>query len=167
MANLIVPLAVDALFLKSDQHGTLGPFADFSGLPWSVPGDENHTGHDENADTAFTSQNVLVRPLSDETSALEKGVHLHWALPQPLTVGRHPIKKDGTPDQTSNVFPHVPNRWLITRETASGARKSWIVESDYLWPEGTEWSPGRVTYPVASRGDDGFLEAGKPTDVVG
>lgn len=36
----------------------------------------------------------------------------------------------------SSNFPAAPNRWLIKRST-----KKTIIESDYLWPEGTEQDP--------------------------
>lgn len=158
MTTLVVPMVLDGLLLDSDLQGTLGPFSDFSQLPWSVPPRrKGEPGYDKNADVPFTSQNALVPPLSDETGELERGLHLHWALPRPLTVGHHPERDDGTPDQTRNDFPHVPNRWLVIRWRGDKTRK-WIVESDYLWPEGTPWAPGRVSFPVAARGADGFLD---------
>ena len=63
-------------------------------------------------------------------SALEPGVHLHWALPDALMHARHEGSKE--PEQ-----PCIPNRWLVLRMWhAEGnskiSSKAWVVESDYV-----------------------------------
>jgi len=58
---------------------------------------------------------------------LERGVHLHWALPAALT---HGIQMSGG----EMVFPRVPNRWLVLRISGDPTpqTKAWILQSDYL-----------------------------------
>src|ERR1051325_8830653 len=67
-------------------------------------------------------------------------------------------------------FPLVPNRWLVRRSRAGegGARvfeKSWVVESDYLYPEGAGAQTGSVNYPhhpeAGKSGHQPFRYAGR------
>ena len=61
------------------------------------------------------------------------GIYLHWILPKSLRHGIH--KDDG-----STEFPPVPNRWLVVRIQSGApgsAIKAWVLESDYLGPDGT------------------------------
>lgn len=117
---LLVPIQTDALFLSEDQMVTESA-ANFSHLPYF-----NGT-RDVNADVANISENIVSKPLQDQNLRLRKGLHLHWALPDALNRGRH--LEDGKTE-----FPIVPNRWLVTRKM-NGEEKSWVVESDYLYPE--------------------------------
>ncbi|MEL7425046.1 MAG: hypothetical protein AAFN81_18815 [Bacteroidota bacterium] len=56
------------------------------------------------------------------------GIYLKWALPDALTHAAH--DKDG-----SIVFPHVPNRWVIIRNTPGNAtQKAWVIQSDHVEP---------------------------------
>ncbi|MEN8129261.1 MAG: hypothetical protein ABFS45_03510 [Pseudomonadota bacterium] len=48
------------------------------------------------------------------------------------------------------TFPAVPNRWLVRRSGGNKPTAEWIVESDYLYPPGTQPPPSAVTYPVQS-----------------
>ena len=117
---LLVPIQTDALFLSEDTLTTEAS-ADFSRLPYF-----NGT-RDVNADVANISESIVSQPLQDQNLRLKKGLHLHWALPDALNRGRHL-------ENGKTVFPVVPNRWLVTRR-GLGADKSWVVESDYLFPE--------------------------------
>ncbi len=117
---LLIPIQTDALYLSQDTLIT-GASVDFSTLPYF-----NGT-RDVNADVANISENVISQPLQDQNLRLRKGLHLHWALPDALNRGRH--KEDGRTD-----FPTVPNRWMVTRQSGSEV-KSWVVESDFLFPE--------------------------------
>jgi hypothetical protein len=117
---LLVPIQTDALFLSEDTLVTEAS-ADFSRLPYF-----NGT-RDVNADVANLSESIVSQPLQDQNLRLRKGLHLHWALPDALNRGRHL-------DDGRTEFPVVPNRWLVTRK-GLGADKSWVIESDYLFPE--------------------------------
>jgi hypothetical protein len=63
------------------------------------------------------------------------GVHLHWALP---TAFKHVDQEPAKPA----VFRAVPNRWLVVRLWQKSPQeelrhRAWVVESDYLAPDGT------------------------------
>jgi hypothetical protein len=62
---------------------------------------------------------------------LEKGVHLHWALPDALTRADAPRVPRG---QSGFEFPAAPNCWFVTRVVIgpAPALRSWVVESDAL-----------------------------------
>ncbi|WP_125169476.1 hypothetical protein [Leptospira hartskeerlii] len=77
---------------------------------------------------------------------LEKGIHLHWALPDVIT--------QGTVSETQDLaFPAAPNRWLVTRiytsyknpEKPINHIQSWVVESDYVMLNSSENFP--TTFP--------------------
>lgn len=124
---LMVPIHLDALVLENEEF-VLQAMADFSRLPYS----DGRSDH--NADVAYISESIVSPSFRDKSLRLQRGVHLHWALPDSLTRGVN--TKDGL------VFPVVPDRWLVTRSSRDGgpqekqlAQKQWIVESDYLHPE--------------------------------
>ncbi|HEX8068858.1 MAG TPA: hypothetical protein VF546_02835 [Pyrinomonadaceae bacterium] len=133
---LFVPIHLDALPLISDQT-FVGPTADFTLLPF-FDGER-----DVNPDVAYISEEVVSRPFENETLTLKAGVHLHWALPDALT--RAGVRAGGT------QFPAVPNRWLVIR-TAPDAQgqpveQRWLIESDYLYPDGEGDDSGSVSVP--------------------
>lgn len=135
---LLVPIHLDALYLKNDQT-VVAAAANFARLPYS------NGQQDFNADIAPISEEILPVPFQNQNLRLRAGIHLHWALPDTLTRGKH--DSDGT------TFPLVPNRWLVSRSqlTSSGERViagQWVVESDYLAPEGEQTELGGVTFPV-------------------
>lgn len=73
---------------------------------------------------------------------LERGIHIHWAVPDALT---HAAL---TADELT--FPALPDRWLVTRLVTAGATvtaRSWVVVSDAL--DTVEPARGTVTLPVA------------------
>jgi hypothetical protein len=112
--------------------------ADFSRLPY------NDGERDVSADTANISEDIVSQPFQDQNLYLKAGIHLHWSLPDTLTRGAH--------DVTGTNFPSVPNRWLVTRSRsvdggAPAVEKQWVVESDYLYPDGEGDSSGSVSYP--------------------
>ena len=57
------------------------------------------------------------------------------------------LGKDG--NDAGTVFPAVPNRWLVTRSHGSFDQpvKQWVVESDYLYPEGKGGDTGSISFP--------------------
>ncbi|HEX3557451.1 MAG TPA: hypothetical protein VIA62_29845 [Thermoanaerobaculia bacterium] len=128
---LMVPVKLDALVLKQDQM-VVSARADFSALPYT-----NGT-RDVNADTANLSENILSEPFENQTLNLKAGIHLHWSLPDALTRGAH--SADGTD------FPAVPNRWLVIRSGVPPA-ETWVVESDYLVPDGAPNPQGSISTP--------------------
>jgi hypothetical protein len=141
---LFVPIHLDALPLGNDQT-FVGPMADFTLLPYF------DGARDINHDIAHISEDIVSRPFEDQTLYLKAGVHLHWALPDALTRG------ESTADGTQ--FPPVPNRWLVTRSRADAqgrtvSEKQWVVESDYLYPDGAGDTVGSVSVPHEPAGDE-------------
>jgi hypothetical protein len=144
MSNiLMVPIKLDALYLDKDRS-VVEPMADFSRLPYT---DGNR---DINPDVANLSEEIVSKPFNNQNLILKAGIHLHWALPDALTHGTH---SSGSTD-----YPAVPNRWLVlrSRSTSDGGvrEKSWVVESNYIYPEGTTSVAG-VTYPYAAGDESG------------
>lgn len=134
---LFVPVRLDALWAGKDQT-LVGPSADFSRLPY-FDGER-----DVNPAVAHVGEEIVSRPFENQTFRLKAGVHLHWALPDALTRGK--AQTDGT------HFPAVPDRWLVirSRTDAQGNRaeeKRWVVESDYLHPDGEGDASGGVSVP--------------------
>lgn len=146
----MVPVHLDALHCPRDRV-VVQPMADFSRLPFS------DGTRDVNPDVAPISEEIVARPFQDEALLLRAGLHLHWALPDALTRGRHRPLADGKGYRTS--FPAVPNRWLVRRNLAPGSAvslppRAWVVESDYLYPDGMgdQWGVAVPFRPVPQRG---------------
>ncbi len=144
MRILMVPVRVDALVLETDLKVT-ETSADFSRLPY-FDGIQ-----DINPRKPYISETVLGKPFQNTNLNLERGVHLHWSLPDALTHG----------SQSGNdiEFPTVPNRWLVTRlrgETPGNrtVEKQWVVQSDYLHPEGSRPQSDAITIPYEPRADE-------------
>ena len=164
---LLVPIHVDALCVCDGGLNLISPLADFTKIPYACWVTETRHDHGHppvtttssepfNTDFPFTSQEIMRRP-----AALAKtisnyvgqttGIHLHWSLPDALTVMR------ADPDSNNRLrFPQVPNRWLITSKTRSNGdwqvEAQWVVESDYLYPEkatggGVTPRPA-ITFPI-------------------
>ncbi len=133
---LLVPIHVETLFLTEDQVVTEAS-ADFTRIPYC------NTQRDINPDIANISEEIVSIPFQNQNLYLKAGIHLHWFLPSALTEGQ--VTDRGT------TFPAVPNRWLITRRTApEAAPAQWVVESDYIHPEGQ--GEGWVAFPVSQNG---------------
>lgn len=135
---LFVPIHLDALYLKNDQS-VVEAAANFARLPYS------DGQQDFSPDIPPISEEILAVPFQNQNLRLRAGIHLHWALPDALTRGKH--------DSEGTTFPRVPNRWLVTRSRADASGQSmieeqWVVESDYLASEGIETSPSGVNFPV-------------------
>lgn len=138
---LFVPIHLDALVLSHDRS-VVDATTDFRRLPYF---DGNR---DVNTNTAYISEEVVSQPFQNQNLHLAAGIHLHWALPDALT--------KGTQTNGHTSFPAVPNRWLVTRsqnqrdepgEARWTVKKQWIVESDYIYPEGEGESAGAVAIP--------------------
>ncbi|MFL5806704.1 MAG: hypothetical protein ACJ8CR_33870, partial [Roseiflexaceae bacterium] len=143
MPILMVPIHLDALLLEQDR-AVVDAMVDFTQLPFF------DGTRDVNSDTANLSEAIISSPFANQNLRLPAGVHLHWALPDALTRGR----------QTSDgqAFPPVPNRWLVVRSRGEGKdafEQAWVVESDYLHPDGAGAETGSVAYPVDPSPDRG------------
>jgi hypothetical protein len=144
---LMIPIRCDALRLAAPEP-VAAPMADWTELPYTDPAAPGGS-LDVNPDSTWTSVSVLAEPF--DRQVLSAGVHLSWALPDALTMGRHAGGAGGADDV---VHPAVPDRWLVVRSGGPLPGRAWVVESDRLWPEGTPWERGRVSYPLtdAERG---------------
>jgi hypothetical protein len=161
--RLAIPIRVDALQLAARQT-VARSMADFSRLPYVVQTDQI-TGYRNqpsqrpmivNPDTAYLSEHVVVPAFDDDTLQLPPGIHLHWALPDSLTLGQHPVSAEGRVQTDQPIrFPAVPNRWLVIRSVAGTEQKRWVVESDYIGSQPA--SPAAITYPLRTKrkGPDG------------
>ncbi|MGH9769209.1 MAG: hypothetical protein ACREAB_17415, partial [Blastocatellia bacterium] len=134
---LMVPMHLDALQVKSEEV-VVEASADFSRLPY------NDGAKVVNSEIANISEEITSQPFQNENLRLKSGVHLHWALPDALTKGIQ------TPEGAA--FPAAPNRWLVTRSSKDPKGqykidKQWVVESDYLYPEGAGDQSGAVNIP--------------------
>ena len=127
MSNiLLVPVHLDALVLDHDQM-VVETTADFSRLPYCF------NKYDINPDIANISEELVATPFQNENLLLKAGIHLHWSLPDALTKAQYVRDASGTGRQ---VFPPVPNRWLVTRcDSNNRVQKEWVVESDFLHPK--------------------------------
>lgn len=126
MSNiLLVPVHLDALVLDHDQM-VVETTADFSRLPYC------NDKYDIHPDIANISEELVATPFQNENLLLRAGIHLHWSLPDALTKAQYVRDSSGSGRQ---VFPLVPNHWLVTRCNDTGVvQKAWIVESDFLHP---------------------------------
>ncbi len=130
MSVFLVPIHLDALVL-SKEESVVEEMTDYTKLPYF-----NKRHSPQNIRNSYLGDTVLSPPFENPNLTLDAGVHLHWALPEGLTRGVS--KEDGI------EFPLVPNRWLIIRSGGNQKDKQWVVESDYLYPEGKEWAYGTV-----------------------
>lgn len=142
--NAIVPLNIAALRVN-DYDGTLvgnfqGKTAVFDKMPWNDP-NQSYPNFASTGDKIYHTLGVTPggAPQFGPTPPLGTGIHLHWELP-------NFFRKGTQATQGANiVFPHAPNRWLVTRYLSvynqstqlyvSRAPMSWIVESDFVSPD--------------------------------
>jgi hypothetical protein len=152
---LLVPIHLDALVLSEDKM-VVEAVADFSRLPYC------DGKRDVNPDVANISEEIVSPPFQNQNLPLKVGIHLHWSLPDALTRSRH-----GQDDPGNQDFPRVPNRWLVTRCNSSDVlEKEWIVESDYLYPEGNEdHSAQSVTIPYRPGNSQPFRYMGRSMEL--
>lgn len=137
MNLVVVPCHLDALFLAEPQF-VASTKAAIDRLPYSSNGRDHH------ADTPYLSGAILADPFHNDTLYLKAGLHLHWALPDAMT------QSIGGASQ----FPMVPNRWMVRRLRNGTTEKSWVVESDYLFPAGRGQLSGSIPYPFPKENPD-------------
>lgn len=151
---IVIPVHTEVLVVTEDLFLANQEW-DFAELPYF----NRVRQRDQNDDVPFTAQSIGDEAFNSQHLQVQRGIHLHWQLPEPSTKG---VVKDG-----EITFPAIPNRWLITR-TLSGQVKQWVVESDYLhapqkkmmgkavaipYPPAEEGIPYRYlgrTYPLAA-----------------
>jgi len=119
MSFLVVPIQVDALLLKQGCS-CIGQDVNFQELPYY-----NATNQVlMNQDKPFLAESIISQPFNNDSLFLEAGVHLHWTLPDLVTIGKS--------ENGETIFPVVPNRWYV-RKIKDNNQEEWIIESDYLW----------------------------------
>ncbi|WP_437746870.1 hypothetical protein WMF39_18730 [Sorangium sp. So ce1504] len=133
---LWVPLRLQAMCLDAEQD-VVRAMADYRKLPF-IAGGQTYNGGTPNL-----SEKILSPPFT-KGLPLPPGIHLHWFLPSALTQGEQ--------EQHVTRFPEVPSRFLILRSGGGQPERQWVVESDYLHPEG--------------HGDDIGGEAEAPVNVM-
>ncbi len=133
VGGLLIPIRIEALWLPANKAVTEAA-EDFTRLPYC------DRARDINPDIAYISEEIVSQPFQNQNLYLQAGLHLHWFLPSALA--------RGTVNQVGTTYPRVPDRWLMTRHLA-GAAKQWVVESDYLHPEGE--GQGCVAYPLTKK----------------
>lgn len=176
---LLIPTKLDAFYSDGTVKLT-APLADFTGLPYysgptasqsETTGQETFenipppppppSGQGVNGNNTFLGDTVFRKPnpsydgLSDTWTPAE-GIHLHWSLPDALTVQRTDPNDGG-----KSKFPQLPNRWLVILSTQTGndwaQQKTWVVESDYLYPDPkTDPLPcgaTAISFPIATPDD--------------
>lgn len=132
--SIVIPMNIQAIRVNSNDHSNIvnkfqGQTAHFQDMPYQGKNSYASTG-----DKVYTP---LTTPRSQTPiNPLGVGIHLHWELPKYFRKG---VQDSG---QHKLVFPHAPNRWLVTRYLSvydlnnktyeEVTSKSWVVESDYL-----------------------------------
>jgi len=174
---LVVPICVDAL-IESKGRYILSALADFSLLPYVEKNPQAKDFRDEarpkvpidvGSDTAYISENIVAQPFGDQNFYLKPGVHLHWAMPDALILGRHPNKDKGKVGEVDGTKPlgfhNAPNRWRVTRSGGGLPPKIWIVESDYL---DNDPASSSVAYPLTDpkANEPPFCRLGRVTVVT-
>lgn len=60
----------------------------------------------------------------------------------------------GIQDESGKVkYPHIPNRWPISKYVDDELKGQWVFESDYLHPQGEINTYGSVTFPIDLNSD--------------
>lgn len=138
--NIIVPIHVEALRVSpSNQQIFTQAIYDFSEL--------NNTG--------ISTQSEALNPayrIGHTSEPLGSGIHLHWSLPKTYTRGIQ--QANG-----SILFPHLPNRWLITRflkkdGDTTNHIKMWILEGDAHDSDPTNLNGSKTQIPWMQDVDD-------------
>ena len=123
MKILAVPMKVEAM-VSENPVSCISTTDDFSKLPYL-----SKNKIDVNYDVANLASSIARKPYNNHVM-LPAGVHLHWTVPAAM--------KSGEADDDGIDLPKVPNRYLVKRihKVDSTKNMAWIIESDYLHPEG-------------------------------
>lgn len=140
--DLIVPMRVHALAVNRHLYNTNGFYR------WQ-PDFYNMTMNKQSAEPYRPSSlpwwewPLLREPGGNPPFDLFGGVHVQWELPEALTTGYV------DPETDANVFPLVPNRWLVVRYSGPADERrarGWVVQSDYLESEPITGPDGGVIW---------------------
>ncbi len=124
---LVIPFKVMAMYCPSPRT-IAKPNADFSKISYFDKQKERVI----NPNMPYISENLVSQPFDEaQKMYLDKGLHLHFILPSFLR-SSIPV---GTSDDFEYDFPAIPNRWLVFKNTGKDRAKSFLIESDYLYPE--------------------------------
>lgn len=145
---LLVPVHLDALFV-SQSLPVVDATADFRRLPYF----DYQENRDVNSDTPWLGDSITAIPFENSNLTLQAGMHLHWALPDGLCHGEMVENEAG---QSQLQMPKVPDRWLIRRRATAGiGEQTWVIESNYLWPDdGCEAPAVNIFWPQPSSQTD-------------
>lgn len=124
---LLVPIQVNVT-LETQGSFIIEPQTDFSKLPHRLKDSQGY--RDINSNHPYTAASVATQPFQGQQFFLRKGVHLHWVLPEAYR--QSTIKNGEWQDRKA------PNRWLVskTEKATQKVMGQWVVESDYLFPDG-------------------------------
>jgi hypothetical protein len=112
--RVLAPIQVDALVVRQ------------TGAQWADTLMKRTPAGNEGS--IVPAKDLLPKPFALRDKQRDRGVYLHWALPDALTRGSQ--ASDG-----STSFPAVPDRWLITRISPSATRpdrravRGWILQA--------------------------------------
>jgi len=130
-ASLLVPIALDAWVVDSQNEKDVSQYRiNYERLKKFIPPSDP--------------------PFAPSARGAQRGIHLHWALPDGLTRARQESK-----DSDAFTFPYVPNRWLVVRTQTKDNQwrmKAWVVQSDFLPASG-------------EKGSSSFLNPHKPSEL--
>ncbi|MGB0983397.1 MAG: hypothetical protein ACPG19_05115 [Saprospiraceae bacterium] len=161
MKTLLVPFRIRCLHL-TEPLTVAEAAADFSTIPYF----DKKVGVTVNTDNPYLSENLLSQPFQNQNLTLQEGVHLHFQLPKRLISSIKVINDEGTTEQ---AYAPVPNRWLIVKSANGESVKSWVLESDFLWPEDAppEYTEGKITIPLPVDEIKASVEHSKPFRYMG
>lgn len=150
---LLVPVHLDALYLPRSR-AVVEATADFQRLPYF----DRQENRDVNSGTPWLGDVITCSPFENSNLTLQAGIHLHWALPDGLC---HGDVDESKPGKGRLRLPRVPDRWLIhRRETESIGEQTWVIESNYLWPDGSHGAPAvNIFWPQPTAATAGTAEA--------
>jgi len=149
--SVLIPIKVDFLFVKAGDPPLAEAKVNFEKLPF------NNGHEDVNSEFAYVSENFLSQPFQNANLVLPPGLHMHWALPDAFTKG----KVEGNENEKQVTHHKVPDRWIINRKRNDTIERSWIVESNYLRPEGKSNKYHAIAYPLK------VTNAGQPFRYMG
>ena len=137
------------------------PLADFTRLPW------NDGKQDLNFDQPYLGNGVIHQPFANQQLLLDKGLHLHFILPQFLGRPAPVFDSQGAAQQMKTApegkLPAAPNRWLVIKTVNEVETGRWLVESDFVYNAGEK--PEGPACIIPSQEGQPWRYMGKTTDL--
>ena len=144
--RLLVPTHMEALVVTPEEADSR-VWARVKFNPDALPGYSEAAGNGTSASDGQTEP----APFDTYTGERPAGIHLHWSLPDGLTLGKQTSQETGeldpkidasraespedeVPEETE--FPPIPDRWLVVRmypgSSATSKRRAtaWVIESE-------------------------------------